>query len=218
MSIIKVSILTFSYAGSYVDVFINASFQIDTDWKLGVCGRNGRGKTTFLKLLMGRYEYSGAISASVNFDYFPFTIADPAQNTQDILSAVAPDVALWEIQKELSKLDVDDAVLYRPFNTLSNGEQTKALLAGLFLREGNFLLIDEPTNHLDMSARETVSRYLRGKPGFILVSHDRVFWTIAWIISCRLTRTALESRPGIFHHGGSKRNGRMPLNWRRMNA
>ena len=70
MSMIKVENLTFSYPGSYDNVFENASFQIDTDWKLGFVGRNGRGKTTFLKLLRGEYEYSGRISASVQFDYF----------------------------------------------------------------------------------------------------------------------------------------------------
>ena len=175
MSLIDVSKLTFAYDGSYDDIFTDVSFQMDTDWKLGFCGRNGRGKTTFLKLLMGKYEYSGTISANVNFDYFPLDISDPQENTVDILDGIAPDTHLWKIQKELSKLDLDENVLHRPFATLSNGERTKVLLAGLFLRENNFLLIDEPTNHLDMAARQTVARYLKSKAGFILVSHDRCF-------------------------------------------
>jgi len=175
MSLINVSNLTFAYDGSYDNIFTNVSFQIDTDWKLGFCGRNGRGKTTFLKLLMGRYEYRGTISSSVDFEYFPFVVDDPSQNTLDIVSSVAPDALLWQIQREISKLEVGEDTLYRPFHTLSNGEQTKSLLAGLFLRENAFLLIDEPTNHLDMTARETVARYLNSKTGYILVSHDRVF-------------------------------------------
>ena len=68
MSQIKINNLTFSYPGGYDNVFENASFQIDTDWKLGFIGRNGRGKTTFLKLLMGKYPYQGSITASVAFD------------------------------------------------------------------------------------------------------------------------------------------------------
>jgi lincosamide and streptogramin A transport system ATP-binding/permease protein len=175
MSLIKISNLTFAYDGSYDNVFTDVSFQIDTDWKLGFSGRNGRGKTTFLHLLMGRYEYSGMISASVRFEYFPFAVENPSQNTLDILSSIAPDAVLWQIQKELSLMAIGEESLYRPFSTLSNGEQTKALLVGLFLRENSFLLIDEPTNHLDMAAREIVARYLNGKAGFILVSHDRVF-------------------------------------------
>ena len=175
MSLINISNLTFAYDGSYDNIFTDVSFQIDTDWKLGFCGRNGRGKTTFLKLLMGAYEYSGSIFASVDFEYFPYAVSDPSNNTINILTSIAPDARLWQIQKEIFKLAVSEDALYRPFSTLSNGEQTKALLAGLFLRENSFLLIDEPTNHLDMEARKTVADYLNGKAGYILVSHDRAF-------------------------------------------
>ena len=76
MSLIQVSDLSFTYEGSYVRVFEHVSFRIDTDWKLGFTGRNGRGKTTFLRILQGMYEYEGDISASVEFEYFPFAIPD----------------------------------------------------------------------------------------------------------------------------------------------
>ena len=154
---------------------IGVSFQIDTDWKLGFVGRNGRGKTTFLNLLLGKYEYRGKISSNVRFDYFPYPIIDKERQTADILQEICPDAKEWEIRRELSYLDVEMEVLWRTFETLSNGEQTKILLAALFLSEGNFLLIDEPTNHLDTAAREKVSEYLNKKKGFILVSHDRRF-------------------------------------------
>lgn len=55
MSLIHVKNLTFTYDGSYEPVFENASFQIDTGWRLGLIGRNGRGKTTLLRLLCGTY-------------------------------------------------------------------------------------------------------------------------------------------------------------------
>ena len=70
MSLIHVNNLTFGYDGSLSKVFENVSFNIDTDWKLGLIGRNGKGKTTFLKLLLGKYEYEGTISKNVEFDYF----------------------------------------------------------------------------------------------------------------------------------------------------
>jgi len=175
MSLINIVHLTFGYEGSWENIFEDVSFQIDTNWKLGFTGRNGRGKTTFLQLLLGKYEYSGTISSSVSFDYFPFAVEHPEENTVDVMETVCPDCAYWKIQRELSLLEVDEDVLYRPFSTLSNGEQTKVLLAALFLKEHNFLLIDEPTNHLDLTAREKVGQYLSGKRGFILVSHDRVF-------------------------------------------
>lgn len=175
MSMIKVENLTFSYPLSYDNIFEDVNFQIDTTWKLGFVGRNGRGKTTFLSLLLGKYTYSGTITSSVQFDYFPYPVDDKSKLTEDILHEICPAAKEWEFLKELSHLEVDSDVLWRAFNTLSNGEQTKVLLAALFLNEGHFLLIDEPTNHLDAKARELVSAYLKKKRGFLLVSHDRRF-------------------------------------------
>ena len=175
MSSINVSSLTFAYEGSYDNIFEDVSFQIDTDWKLGFTGRNGKGKTTFLNLLMGKYEYIGKISASVAFQYFPYNVQDKSAITTAIVEEIAPEYQDWQLLRELSLLDVHEDVLHRPFETLSNGEQTKVLLAALFLSENSFLLIDEPTNHLDMGGRKIVSNYLKSKYGFILVSHDRAF-------------------------------------------
>jgi len=173
MSLISVAGLTFAYEGSYDNIFENVSFQIDTDWKLGFTGRNGRGKTTFLNLLLGQYEYQGTIAASVEFDYFPFLVEDMTQETWQVAMEVNPLCELWQLQRELNLLEVDEDVLYRPFATLSHGERTKVLLAVLFLRENAFLLIDEPTNHLDVEARRVLGQYLKRKKGFLLVSHDR---------------------------------------------
>lgn len=175
MSLIQVSDLTFAYEGGYDNIFEKVSFQIDTDWKLGFVGRNGRGKTTFLNLLLGKYEYQGKISAAVRFDYFPFPVADETKESWEIAMEIAPDGEMWQIQKELNLMEAAEDVLWRPFCTLSYGERTKVMLAVLFSRENHFLLIDEPTNHLDMEARKTVAAYLNQKKGFILVSHDRAF-------------------------------------------
>lgn len=198
MSMIKVENLTFSYPSSYDTIFENANFQIDTDWKLGFVGRNGRGKTTFLNLLLGKYEYAGKIIRSVEFDYFPYTVSDKKRMTMDILQDVCPQAEEWELMRELSYLDVEPEVLWHPFEALSNGEQTKVLLAALFLNEGHFLLIDEPTNHLDAHAREKVAAYLKKKKGFILVSHDRRFLDgcVDHILS--LNRAAIEVQNGNF--------------------
>lgn len=175
MSVISVNDLSFCYEGSYDNIFEHVSFRIDTDWKLGFTGRNGRGKTTFLNLLLGKYEYRGSITASVHFDYFPFDVENPERDAVDILEEVSPGHAPWQLLREINLLGMDEGALYRPFSTLSHGERTKALLAALFLKENNFLLIDEPTNHLDLRARGIVKDYLNAKKGFILVSHDRAF-------------------------------------------
>ena len=198
MSLISVTNLTFAYDGSYDNIFDDVSFQIDTDWKLGLTGRNGRGKTTFLNLLMGKHEYGGKISASVKFQYFPQDIRDNGLTTSAMIEEMSPSYQEWEFLRELSLLSVSGDVLARPFRTLSNGEQTKAMLAGLFLGANNFLLIDEPTNHLDAVGREIVSRYLKSKSGFILVSHDRAFLDgcINHILS--INRASIEVQHGNF--------------------
>ncbi len=198
MSLINVTNLTFAYDGSYDNIFENVSFQIDTDWKLGFTGRNGRGKTTFLNLLLGKYEYSGNISANVSFEYFPFHVENKGNNTLDVINDIFPDYLHWKLMRELSLLQVSEDVLYRPFDSLSNGEQTKVLLATLFIKENSFLLIDEPTNHLDMSARKLVSGYLNTKSGYILVSHDRSFLDNCVDHILSINKTNIEIQKGNF--------------------
>lgn len=253
MSQIIVNDLTFSYDTAYDNIFKNVSFIIDTDWKLGFIGRNGKGKTTFLNLLLGKYDYKGSITASVKFDYFPFEVEDDTILTKDLIKNTIAPFSLWEqemeeclkqtiedteesqdqeessgekgydespleryghlqelyqthdgyiidelIEKELSKLDVDLSVLSRPFGTLSFGERTKIMLAGLFLKKNNFLLIDEPTNHLDIEGRAILADYLQEKKGFILVSHDRHFLdkSIDHVLS--INRTKIEVQNGNY--------------------
>ena len=175
MSLISVNNLTFYYDGSYNNIFEDVSFNIDTDWKLGLIGRNGKGKTTFLKLLQGKYKYKGTISKNVDVDYFPFEVTNKDRMAIEVVNEIAPNVEDWEIMKELNLLNADTEILYRNFNLLSGGEQVKILLTSLFLKGNNFLLIDEPTNHLDIETRNNLVSYLEKKKGFILVSHDRNF-------------------------------------------
>ncbi len=198
MSLINVTNLTFAHEGSYDNIFENVSFPIDTDWKLGFTGRNGRGKTSFLNLLLGKYEYSGNISAHVSFEYFPFHVEKKQANTIEVINDIFPDYIHWKLMRELSLLMVTEDVLYRSFDSLSNGEQTKVLLAALFIKDNSFLLIDEPTNHLDMTARKLVSDYLKTKSGYILVSHDRSFLDNCVDHILSINKTNIEIQKGNF--------------------
>lgn len=198
MSLINVTNLTFGYDGSYDNIFENVSFQIDTDWKLGFTGRNGRGKTTFLNLLQGKYEYSGTISASVRFEYFPYHVADESLETLSVVRGVCPGCPDWQILREISLLDIAEDRLAQPFVTLSEGERTKVLLAALFLTSNSFLLIDEPTNHLDMETRRLVGKYLQKKHGFILVSHDRALLDSCVDHVLSINKTNIEIQKGNF--------------------
>lgn len=200
MSLINVNHLTFAYEGSYDTIFENVSFQMDTDWKLGFTGRNGRGKTTFLNLLLGNYPYEGQISAKVDFDYFPFSVPAGSADVMalDIIDGILPDYEYWKLSRELNYLETSDEILYRPYATLSGGEKAKVQLAALFLKEDSFLLIDEPTNHLDMHGREVLARYLQKKRGFILVSHDRLFLDACVDHILSINKTNIEIQKGNF--------------------
>ncbi len=198
MSRISVEGLTFCYDGGYETIFEDVSFAIDTDWKLGLIGRNGRGKTTFLKLLQGELEYRGRISASVEFDYFPYEVKNRQRNTIEIVEEIYPGYEFWELCREWSWLGGADDVWFRPFESLSSGEQTKMLLAVLFLKENNFLLIDEPTNHMDEETRAVVCAYLKRKRGFLAVSHDRAFLDGCIDHVLAINRSSIEVAAGNF--------------------
>ena len=121
MSLLQVSNLTFCYEGSFDNIFEEVSFSIDTNWKLGFIGRNGKGKTTFLNLLLDKYEYSGSISTDQHFDYFPYKLSDSEMNlTADkLVETWKPGVESWKVICELNKMGVDCELLYRPISTLS---------------------------------------------------------------------------------------------------
>ncbi len=198
MSMIQAENLTFSYPGSPDLVFRDAAFQIDSNWRLGLIGRNGRGKTTLLRLLMGEYPCEGRLVSPASFDYFPRPVLWPERLTAEVLEDLCPEAESWRFPRELSFLGMEEEALWRPFSTLSGGEQTKVLLAALFLREGRFPLIDEPTNHLDTQGRELVSAYLRRQRGFILVSHDRRFLDGCVDHILALNRTDIQVQAGNY--------------------
>lgn len=200
MAQINVTNLTFCYEGSFDNIFENVSFSIDTNWKLGFIGRNGKGKTTFLNILLGKYDYEGAISTSTVFDYFPYPISKEmlSQCASEFIEELKVGCEEWKVICELGKLNASAELLYRPFASLSHGERTKVLLAVLFSGENDFLLIDEPTNHLDQESREVVKHYLSKKKGFILVSHDRDVLDACIDHVLVLNRKSIEIQAGNF--------------------
>ena len=198
MSVIKIENLTFSYYGYVNPIFEEVTFYFDTNWKTGLIGRNGIGKSTLFRLLLGEEEYQGEISKSVEFIKFPPDISNTSKTVIELFKELTKDVKEWRFLRELNLLDIDESLIYREFETLSKGEQTKILLAVLFTNEKDFLLIDEPTNHLDIEGRKIVSEYLKSKKGFLLISHDRDFLDgcINHVIS--INRSSIDVQAGNF--------------------
>ena len=175
MTKIEIKNLVFGYDSQNTLLFDHANLNIDNSWKLGLIGRNGRGKTTLLRLLQDQLEYRGEIIKQINFVYFPQKVTEHNLTVIEMLNKQT-QFEEWQVRKELALLDIREDILNLSFDDLSGGEQTKILLALLFADKNNFPLIDEPTNHLDITAREIVANYLRTKKqGFILISHDRAF-------------------------------------------
>lgn len=198
MAMIQFEGVSFTYPGSFVPVFENCSIVLDTDWRCGLIGRNGRGKTTLLKLLMKQIIGEGRIINPIECIYFPYEIKDKGQITEQLLQSLCIGIERWQWLKEFSYLELKDDCLDRPFDSLSSGEQTKVLLIALFMNQGMFYLIDEPTNHLDTQSRQLVAQYLSQKIGFIVVSHDRDFLNrcVDHIVS--INQTSIDIQSGNF--------------------
>lgn len=188
--------LTFGFDTNVSLLFDHVDLDLESHWKLGLVGRNGRGKTTLFNLLLGNLPYQGTITGNQKYVYFPATVTNPSQTAAAVLQAISP-VADWQLERELRQLDLDPERLTQPFDTLSGGEQTKALLAILFADDQAYPLIDEPTNHLDLPSRRRVATYLKSKrQGFIVVSHDRHF--LNQVTDHTL---AIERKQVILYHG-----------------
>lgn len=198
MALIQLTHLTYAYEGSYDPVFTDLTCQLDTGWRLGLIGRNGRGKTTLLRLLAGQLTPQGTLAMPLAPALFPFPVLEEEQSVLATLLACAPGAPEWRLSMELNQLGVAEALLTRPYATLSRGEQTKAQLAALFARDDVYPLIDEPTNHLDLLGREMVADYLSRKDGFLLVSHDRAFLNRCIDHTLSLNRATVTVQRGNF--------------------
>ena len=176
MALITIKDISFSYPGAAGPLFEHVSLSLDSRWRLGLAGANGRGKSTLLRLLCGALvPAAGRIAMPCAAALFPFNVPEGELCAYEIAGRLFPGAGDWALAREAGLLGVSEEALCRPFSTLSGGEATKLLLAMLFAGEERFLLLDEPTNHLDVHGRELVARYLRRKDGFLLVSHDRAF-------------------------------------------
>ncbi|PEG94132.1 ABC-F type ribosomal protection protein [Lactobacillus sp. UMNPBX10] len=175
MEPITINNLTFAYPGQE-PLFNHCDLNISSDWKLGLLGRNGRGKTTLLKILQKQLSFQGSIQTNLKFNYYPLVIREPNDYTMNVLMRSGYQGEQWQIERELNLMATPTELLWQPFSSLSGGEQTHVMLATFFAQDGYFPLLDEPTNHLDQDGRKQIAQYLKAKKnGFIITSHDRDF-------------------------------------------
>ena len=163
-------------------IFSDAEFTIERGQKIALVGRNGEGKTTFARMLIGELEATEGeikLGANVNIGYY-------AQNQDDLMDGeftvfdTLDRVAVGDIRTRLR--DILGAFLFRgedidkKVKVLSGGERSRLAMARLMLEPYNLLILDEPTNHMDMRSKDILKSALQKYDGtVVVVSHDREF-------------------------------------------
>ena len=163
-------------------LFENIAFKINRKERVGVVGRNGHGKTTLFRLIMGLEEPdSGAITMPRNYrigyveQRFEFKKATVRAEAAHGLGAEA-DSEMWRVEKVLAGLGFDGRDFDRPPSELSGGYQVRLNLARVLLSDYQMLLLDEPNNYLDITSIRWLERFLLAWPGeLMLITHDRSF-------------------------------------------
>jgi ATP-binding cassette subfamily F protein 3 len=162
-------------------VFKNANMSISRGEKVSFVGRNGEGKSTMIKAIMGEIDFDGkcALGHNVKVGYFAQNQASLLDENLTIFQTV-DEVAMGDIRTQIKSIlggfmfrgdDIDKKV-----SMLSGGEKTRLAMVKLLLEPVNLLILDEPTNHLDLKSKDVLKEALLSFDGtLILVSHDRDF-------------------------------------------
>ena len=95
MALIQIKDVSFTYPGALTPVFEHVNLDLDTAWRLGLIGRNGRGKTTFLNLLRGQLHGTGGIQSPEAYEYFPVEVANPQANALAVAREVIAPFDQW---------------------------------------------------------------------------------------------------------------------------
>jgi ATP-binding cassette subfamily F protein 3 len=163
------------------EIFSNVDLSITRGEKIALIGKNGMGKSTFIKSIVKDISYNGNIQLGhqVMMGYFAQDEAHKLDPKKTVFETI-DDVATGEVRKNIRQIlgsflfSGDDTE--KKVQVLSGGEKTRLSLCKLLLQPNNFLILDEPTNHLDMKSKEILKDALAGYAGtLLLVSHDRGF-------------------------------------------
>jgi ATP-binding cassette subfamily F protein 3 len=162
-------------------LFSGLSLQVTSQQRLGITGPNGTGKSTLLKIMLGKVEADAGrvrLDPKASFGYFAQDSGQLVADTSVITDfrAARPELSEQAARDQLARFRFFGDDVFKPIEKLSGGERSRLRLLKLILEQPNVLVLDEPTNHLDIPAREALEAALEQFPGTIIaVSHDRYF-------------------------------------------
>lgn len=194
------------------ELFNDLNLSLKRGERICMVGANGIGKTTFLKILLGKVsQNNGSIrkGQNVRFGYYDQEQKFP-DSTRTVIDEMTTAYRLYsegEMRNILAAFLFTGDTVYKEISTLSGGEKAKLSLVKMMLSGANTLLLDEPTNHLDIPSREAVENALLDYPGtLIVVSHDRYFLNKVPTRIVELTSEGLINYPGKYDYYLEKKN------------
>jgi len=184
MALVTVKELRIGFRGP--PLLDGVSCQIEPGQRIGLLGRNGAGKTTFMRILSGQVQPDGgevALSPGVRVSLLPQDVPPTVAGTiREVVGQGLPHDAndhdvTWQIEQRVNRILAEmELPPERPFEALSSGMKRRVLLAQALVAAPDLLLLDEPTNHLDLAAIEWLEEFLaRWNTTLLFVTHDRMF-------------------------------------------
>ncbi len=174
--------LSFSYTGEEEDdLFKKLSLSIGRKDRVGIIGKNGKGKSTLLNVIAGELKPRvGKITShpSLSMGHFGQTNIERLDQNSTIITEISdsnPALNTGQVRKICGTMMFTDELAKKTISVLSGGEKSRVMLGKILAKQSNLLLLDEPTNHLDMESIETLSREIIRFPGsVILVTHSEL--------------------------------------------
>jgi len=187
-------------------VLNNISFEVTRGEKIAIIGRNGVGKSTLLKIVMGmlpqdRGTYAWGYEAAISYmDQDQHASLDENMTLMEWLSSQCANEKDEVLRKTLGQMLFSKGDVFKTIKSLSGGEVCRLLFARMILEKRNVLVLDEPTNHLDLEAKNALAEALVAFPGTMLcVSHDRHFLSTIANRVIALTEKGIQDFHGTYH-------------------